>query len=327
MIRRALLLLLSAFAVLAFAGSATADGGSTLFVRSAVENGNDSVTLPLYTGLSAGRTVKFVVLDASTGEAADAWRVNRSTKLANARNTPAVQKVTFTGGTIQFPGTVNFAPAHVVVPGPTGFPPADFAAGSVADDAYSPLIQLPDGTILNAPQVANATGLHDKVVAIGSDWVTLKQTRGFQGGRAVKYVSTDASVELAAALEGATLAPRLNAAPSAGDDSTQSSRASLALFVNGQTGAANPQRQGVTSALLDGLDPLNVLFWNPSQGRYSPLWDVFPTVWTPAGDNLRQDDFGDVINLAQHGLVTGLGGGAWSAAGIVVDCPIISREG
>jgi hypothetical protein len=327
MIRRIVLLLLAVFAALAVGGPGYADGGSTLFVRSASENGDDTVTLPLYTGVSAGRTVKFVVLDASTGDAADAWRVNRSSKLANARNTPAVQKVTFAGGMIQFPGTVDFAPTHFVVPGPTIFPPAAFAAGSVADAAYSPLVQLPDGTILNAPQVANATGLHDKVVAIGSNWVRLRQTRGFQGGRPVRYVSTDASVELAAALEGATLAPRLGAAPSAGDDSTHSSRASLALFVNGQTGAANPERQGVTSALLDGLDPLNVLAWNPTQGRYSPLWDVFPTVWTLAAGRERQDDFGDVINLAQHGLVTGLGGGAWGGADIVVDCPIISREG
>jgi hypothetical protein len=326
-----MLLLLTLVTALAVGGPASADGGSTLFVRSAAENGDDTVTLPLYTGVSNGRTVKFVVLDASTGEAAEAWGVNRSQKLANARNTTAVQKVTLAGRVIQFPGTVDFAPSHVVVPGPTGFPPAAVAAGSVGEPEYSPLIQLPDGTILNAPHVANATGLHDKVVAIGSDWVRLKETRGFQGGRQVRYVSTDASVELAAALEGATLAPRLGAAPSAGDDSTHSSRASLALFVNGQTGAANPERQGVTSALLDGLDPLNVLFWNPSQGRYSPLWDVFPTVWkasvVAAGENVRQDDFGDVINLAQHGLVTGLEGGSWGAAGIVVNCPIISRDG
>ena len=78
--------------------------------------------------------------------------------------------------------------------------------------------------------------------------VTLAETDGFQGGKPVHYVSTDSSVELAAALEGATLVPRLNNAPGLGNDSTKSSRASLGAFVNGQTGAGNPNRQGFESA-------------------------------------------------------------------------------
>ena len=56
------------------------------------------------------------------------------------------------------------------------------------------------------------------------------------------------------ALENVTYAPALNAAPFAGGDGTDSSRTTLVAFVNGQTGAGNPQRQGLNSALLDGLD-------------------------------------------------------------------------
>ena len=89
------------------------------------------------------------------------------------------------------------------------------------------------------------------------------------------------------------------------------------------------QRQGIASALADGLDPLNVLAWEPHQGRYSPLWDVHLTEWTPAakaaGRDLRQSRFADVEDLARAGLVTAPGGGAWGASDVVVLCPIISQ--
>ena len=82
--------------------------------------------------------------------------------------------------------------------------------------------------------------------------------------------------------------------------------------------------------MLDGLDPLNVLFWNPTQGRKSPLWDVFPAQWSgtavASGRNLRQADFGKVEKLAQEGLITGPGGAPFGPANFVVNCPIVSRD-
>ena len=124
-------------------------------------------------------------------------------------------------------------------------------------------------------------------------------------------MSTDASNPVAAALENVTFAPALDAAPTAGNDDSDSSRAFLAAFINGQTGANNPQRQGLNSALLDGLDPLNVLFWNPSQNLYSPLWDVHLAQWSAqsvaGGRNLRQTDFDDILDLAKNGRVTAPG--------------------
>jgi hypothetical protein len=145
----------------------------------------------------------------------------------------------------------------------------------------------------------------------------------------VRYVSTDSSDPVAAALEDVTLAPALNAAPFAGGDGTNSARASLTAFVNGQTGATNPNRQGLNSAVLDGLDPLNDLAWNPSQGRYSPLWDVFPAQWTAAAvaahRNVRQTAVADVADLAEKGLVTGPGGAPFGPGGFIVVCPIISQ--
>ena len=64
-------------------------GGGKLFVSSAHENGDGTVTLPLYHGTSKGRTVWFIVLDASSGDAADQWGVNESQKLEHLRGTQA----------------------------------------------------------------------------------------------------------------------------------------------------------------------------------------------------------------------------------------------
>ncbi len=86
----------------------------------------------------------------------------------------------------------------------------------------------------------------------------------------------------------------------------------------------------MNSALLDGLDPLNVLFWNPSQDLYSPLWDVHLAQWSAqsvaAGRNLRQTDFDDILDLAKNGRVTGPGGVPFDASGFIVNCPIVSRD-
>ena len=160
--------------------------------------------------------------------------------------------------------------------------------------------------------------------------VTLEETPGFQGGKAVRYLSTDSSHPVAASLENVIFAPSLNQASTLGNDGTDSSRTSLAAFVNGQTGASNPQRQGLNSAILDGLSPLNVLRWNPSQGRYSPLWDVHLAAWPPAAiaarQNLRQEDFGDILGLSSHGLVTAPDGSPFGPSGFIVNCPIISSD-
>jgi len=327
------LLALAAVVATVLSLPASADSSSRrLFMTSAVEHGNDTATLPLHRGTSHGRTVYYVIFDSSDGNDADALGVNHPQKLANALGTAAVQRVSLVGGVIDFPASVDFTPNRAVAPGPTGFPPALAQPGSIGEPGYSPLIQLPNGIVRNAPQVANDSGSHDKVVSIDTVnmRVTLRETNGVSNGSFVKYISTDSSDAGAAALEGSTYAPALNAAPFVDDDSTDSARASLGAFVNGQTGAANPQRQGLNSALLDGLDPLNVLRWTPNQGRYSPLWDVHPAAWTPAAiaarANNRQLDWGDLDNLVSHGLVTGPGGARFGAAGFIVNCPIVSSN-
>jgi hypothetical protein len=326
-------LMLSGLSLLSLTASAM-DGGQNrrLFVTSAVENTvDDTVQLPLYRGTSQGQAVWYVVLDASNGNFAQKYGVNRADKLNNAKNTAAVQRVSIVNGVFDFPATVNFKPDNKVVAGPTGFPPLAVQPGAEGLPGYSPLIQLPDGTILNAPHLANGSGQASKVVALDtvSGNVVYKETKGFANGKEVRYISTDSSGFAAAALENVTFAEQLNNAPFLGGDSTDSARATLAGFVNGQTGVDNPDRQGLSSALLDGLDPLNVLRWTPNQGRYSPLWDVNLGMWSDTaiagGINLLQKDVGTVQGLGKENLLTAPGGGKFGPAGFIVNCPIISE--
>jgi hypothetical protein len=197
----------------------------------------------------------------------------------------------------------------------------------VGNPGYTPLIQLPDGAVLNAPQIANSTGHADKALVVDPTARTVRYllTDGFARGNRVVYVSTEASDPGAAAIEDVTYAPNLNAAPFAGGDGTDSARASLAAITNGPTGRTNPQRQGLNSALLGEGDPLNVLAWLPQQGRYSPLWDVHLTQWAPGQRPTRLTEFAQVEDLAESGAVIGFPGGPWGPSGFIVDCPIIAR--
>jgi hypothetical protein len=298
--------------------------GPTVFVPSAKVSGNNA-TFPLHEGRGpTGEQVWFVVIEASNSSAADRWNVEVVNKLENVRG--GAQTGRLVNRKLTFEGSVDFTPVRSVQGSATGFPPVAASPGSIGDAKYSPIVRLGDGSVINAPQVANAHGVHDKVVAIDyvKRTVTLALTDGFARGDAVIYLSTDSSASDVAALEGATWAPRLKAAPAPGDDSTASGRSSLAAFVNGPTGSANPQRQGVNSALLGEGDPLNVLAWTPNQGRYSPLWDVHLTQWNRSSDARRITSFDDVEDLAEDGAVTGVGGESWRANDVVVNCPIIA---
>lgn len=213
-----MLLLVSAISSLtpAFAASSIQH---VVFITSAHENADfTQATFPLYMGLSHNRPIYYVITDASDSATAAQLGVNYAPKLRNALGTAAVQQVQYAGhsSVLKFPFTVDFSPQHIIVPGPTGFPPAQAQRGAVGESGYSPLIELPNGVVLNAPQVANLSGQVDKVVTLDKEnmLVTYRETAGFYDNHQVDYASFDASDPGAAAIEDVTYAPNLNAAPS-----------------------------------------------------------------------------------------------------------------
>jgi hypothetical protein len=305
------------------------------------------VTYPLYHGTSQGRDVYYVITDASDLSVARALGVNYAPKLAQAAGTPAVENSTSqvgSGNGIDFPATVDFSPARILTPSATGFPPLAAQPGAIGEPGYSPLVQVVfrDTTVvLDAPQIANATGQADKIVAIAWDHrtVSYRETGGCYDNESVHYASFDASDPGAAAIEDATYAPDLNAAPSAGCAdpavvAVNCSRESLIAFTNGQTGPANPQRQGLNAAILDGPPPLNLLKEVPHPGAlfdYSPMWDVHLETWTgaaaAAGLNIRQTDFPAALAQVTSGNATGFPAGSpFGPSGFVVNCPVVSLD-
>jgi hypothetical protein len=226
--------------------------------------------------------------------------------------------------------------------------------GSVGDANYSPLVRITNagGHIYNAPIIAmgdnvqdfadaagkpNRKYVHDKVVSINisrtndfASTVTLALTTGFSFAKPVLYLSTEASVETTAALEGATLAPGLQDIATGHDDSAFSAIERLFLTINGPTGCDNPQRQGLFSALTDGRGPLNVLGGIPTVATdYSPIWDVNVGEWTQRaidrGWRSRVIDEFQVLALVEAGAITGPGGAPYGSGGFVVNCPIVFR--
>ena len=305
------------------------------------------VTYPLYRGTSRGRDAFYVITDASDLSVARALGVNFTPKLARAAGTAAVQNSTSqvgSGNGIDFPASVDFSHARVLTPSAQGFPPAAAQPGAVGEPGYSPLVRVVfrDKTVvLDAPQIANATGQADKIVSIAPNHSTVsyRETDGCYDNESVHYASFDASDPTAAAIEDVTYAPDLNAAPSPGcaDPAVVAatcSREPLIAFTNGQTGRTNPERQGLSAAILDGLSSLNILKEIPeptAQFDYSPMWDIHFETWTATavaqGLNLRQTDFSTAQQQVTNGLATGFPAGApFGPSGFIVNCPVVSLD-
>ncbi len=308
-----------------------------------VDISHETVTLPLYKGLTAdGEDTWYIVTDSSDQNDATQRGVNYSNKLLNALGTAAVQNGSFDGDALVFQGTVNFGLTRVLVPDPdNGFPPVSLAPGAMGDAFYSPLVRVVNGAgedlVLNAPQVANNTGSSGSVVDIDyqGGTVTLSMLSGWVDGQFTGYLRTDASIPLVAAIERSTLAPNLNAAPGVANDEPPSSRAAIIPVINGIRGDSYPMRQGLESALLGQGDPFNVAQEQPSDPvHYTPIWDVTPVMWTAAAiaagnrvllrsqdDVLTEADAGNIVSALPGTPNAGLGG--INAIGAISNCPII----
>jgi hypothetical protein len=257
---------------------------------------NASVTLPLFQGRSSsGKDEYFIITDASDFEVARMMGVNYAPKLAKARGTAGVQDVTIEDGIIVFKGDVDFSPTYKVTPGdpPGYFPPKEAQPGAVANDAWSSIVVLPSGLVLNAQIVQNDSGAHDRVkdINLKTHTVTLSILDGVRGGKQYFYhLVTDASAAVPAVLEKGVFAPRLAKIPAFGKSMPKDDSALLGFspVLNGRTDKGSGEDQGFSTALGNGgIDPINVFPVGPENedasksNNYSPLWDAHVSMWTP----------------------------------------------
>ena len=322
-----------------------------------------SITLPLYRGelFETGEPIWYIVTDTTDSEVATTLGLNHSSKLAFADNNRAVRQAETTqDGTLMFfAGSVDFSPERIVVPGNAvdaglpAFPPLEAQPGSVGDELYSPLVKIVNagGEIYNAPMLAfdveaedldfcdgdvDYSVVHDGVLRIcpQNGTVTLALSAGFSSSRPVLYLATDANDPLPAALEGVTYAPGLRDVAVGRDDFLFSAVEPLFTFTNGPSNPSedliNPQRQGLSSAVLNEGGPLNVLSGIPSFALdYSPLWDVNIGEWTQIaidrGYRSRMTEEFQVLGMVERGFITGPGGVPFAASGFIVNGPIVFR--
>ncbi len=358
---------------------------------------HNSVTMPLHKGEFNGTTVWYILTEASDFGLAHDLNVNFAPKLANMGiGCPGcVQEVTLTGrsknpfgeGIVHFQGVPNFKPTRVLEPGPAAdptnaFPPASATPGGVADAHYSPFIRIKGSSVVyNAPIIATGDGpfdvekhtnTSDRLLSItppapastvpsgqfkpGRAEILLVQGR--EAGQTIFYLSTESSDRVGATLERAVFVPALaKAALQGADDFLGSARERIFIFTNGQTGADNPEAQGLGHLIMDGRndedaslankalldtlankdgDTLNVLGDFPSladprhANAYSPLWDAQVGQWSKKAVreklNTRQDDENEILNLAatRPDLLTGPLGAPYGAGGFVINCPTVA---
>ncbi len=309
----------------------------------AVDLAANTVTLPLHKGSARGATVWYIITDASDAAAASKLGVLFSPLLASAG--PAIATAGGSIAKLSYPGTVDFSPTRVLKTDADGNP-TEAKPGSVGDADYSPLVRIgSDGPVYNAPIVASGDAPHDiaghtdvldRVVAINTKdadaaTVTLVLARGFTNGQPIAYISTDASVDGPATIERSTYAPKLK--------TITGGTIPIDVFFNGT-------KQGIPFAALHGHlgvdasasnaaqlgSPLNVqaTFPAPNNGAsgYTPLWGVYPAVWTKeataAGKERILKSQGDFQNAADAKAVTAPDGKAFGPAGITVNCPVVA---
>ena len=113
---------------------------------------------------------------------------------------------------------------------------------------------------------------------------------------------------------------------------------------NGETGARNPERQGLNSTIVDGdRDPVNVFPLDPDNDKrylnnYSPMWDAHVSQWTQgaidAGERRAIRGFEDLERLVARGLVTSAGASMGKvdpfvaglrATNLIINCPVIAQ--
>jgi hypothetical protein len=321
-----------------------------------IDVAHGTITIPLYLGYmkGTGKNVWYILSDVDQPGVAAELGLNFSAKMQFMG--PAARTANFNdqGYLIFDKGTVDFSPDRFVVPGPPGheFPPVAYHPGAIGDADYSPYVQIANaaGVIYNAPIVAfgvdasqinfpnggvDYSKVHDEVVAIDpyNMTVTIQLINGFSFGRPVWYMSMDASIPLAAAIEHNTFAPLMQKLHLGDDDSFSSPIERIFIATNGaeQGACDNPLRQGLSADLADGHRPNNTLGGIPTLALdYSPAWDANLYTWTQDAidhsyrGQLREEF--NILTFVQDKLLTGASMvKPFGSAGFSINCPIVLR--
>ena len=321
-----------------------------------VDASNGTITLPLYKGTvkGSGKTVWYILTDVSDQGIANELGLNFSAKLGFAQNAARTGTIDDNGNIVFDKGTVDFSPQRNIVPGPAGqeFPPKSFAPGEIGDKNYSPFVTITNAgnVVYNAPMIAynvdaseidfpngnvDYSKVHDAVAAIDTVnmTVTLNLVNGFSFGRPVWYISMDASIPLAAAIEHNTYAPLMASLLLGHDDSAFSPIERIFIATNGPEAGELQQPSAPGSfCRLSG--------WIQAEQHHSA---VFPrSHWTTARrgmptftSGLRTLSTRDTgvsfarsfryLTFVQDGLLTGPGGAPFGSAGFSINCPIVQR--
>lgn len=334
-----------------------------------------TVRMPLFQGwetLPSGerREGYYVITEASDSDLARELGVIFSPRMADAIGSGGEQSSEWTDdGRLIFEGSVDFSPTRSLTAGAAspdgalvGFPPAAVTPGAVADANWSSYVVLPDtDIIINAQLVANSTGIHDRIphpdgnsqaqeddlnnpnLAIDQASVVMQLLDGWHDNAPYYFhLVTDTSDPGPATIELGVYAPRLNDIPTFG------------LFPGGSMLPFSPTANGRTFDNGDGLgvqglnsaslsdrqvqDPTNTFPIDPSDSRYSPMWDAHITEFTvPEADRPILRSFGQINDLLDQGILIPFRGNAnpsplanslsdlLTATGAIINCPVITQ--
>ena len=326
---------------------------STIAVADLRTPGRANATVPAFRGAGPdGRVLWYLITEAADYDVARLMGVNYAPKLAYGRHSDGSQAATMRGGRMRFPGTVDFAPQRFLHPGGEGslaFPPGAALPGAVGDAEWSSLVVMPSGSVVNVAAMSNASGDHDRLISLNrsKSEARVELLDGWQGGdRFYYHFVTDSSDAGAATIEQGIFTPRLAKLPRYGA-SRPTDRSALLGFspnANGQTGADNPERQGLSSTIVDDdRDPVNVFPLDPDNDKrtgnnYSPMWDAHISQWSQAAIDACQRrairGFDDLAALVDRGLLTSSDESdgrtnsfvaGLRATNLIINCPVIAQ--
>ena len=342
-------------------------------------SGQPSVTLPMFRGVQGdGDAAYYVITEASDEDFAEQLGVIYAPRMADAGEAGS-QRVEWIADTeeegimrLEFPGTVDFEFKRSLVPGAVGvagtdayglltFPPAESNPGAIADAAWSSYVILPSGVVINAQQVANSTGTHDRISVIDtgrdsqdnldnpnldpdSAAVALQLLDGWQDGEAYYYhIVTDTSADAPAAIEKGVFAPRLEFIETFGNF-PGGAFLPFSPVVNGNpNGTAEGNFQGLNTAIdsdFQNQDPTNTFPIDPDDAslEYTPMWDAHLVEWVvqeiaiedrpilTSFDDIRAEiAAGRLVSHRANTTGPNEGFNNLSSAGATINCPVITQ--